>query len=202
VLATARAMFLREGRLDMRALAKDLGIGRATLYRKVSDREDLLGDVFLSLGLANFRHAQADTKTPPGPERICDVTDLNLERIRSNKSFERFLREEPEVAARVLLDARGKVYLGWLVAWADFVRRVEQASGWKAPLGPDALSQVMMRVSNAFIFADVYAHDKPDTTTPGTVLRLMLGVLERTRGGGRSPRSTGAIRAPRSRRAR
>ena len=161
----------------MRALAKELGIGRATLYRKVSDRESLLGDVFLALGLASFRHAQDDVKTAPGPARVCDVTDLNLKRIRSNKSFEKFLREEPEVAARVLLDARGKVFRGWLVAWADFVRRVERDSAWKAPLGPDGLSRVMMRVSNAFIFGDVYAHDKPDTTTPGMVLRLMLRVL-------------------------
>jgi len=176
LLRASRRMFLRDGTLEMRSLARELGVGRATLYRWARDRENLLSEVLLSLGLANLEYAERDTKTPAGPRRVCDVTDLYLRRMRSNASFEKFIRLEREVAERVLMNPRGKLYRGWEAVWADFVRRVEESSGWKAPLAAPALSRIMMRVSNAFMLAGLHLHGRPDTETPTMVLRLVLGI--------------------------
>jgi AcrR family transcriptional regulator len=160
----------------MRQLARELNVGRATLYRWAGDRENLLSDVLLSVGLANLRRAELDIRTPPGPQRVCDVTDLYLKRMRSNVSFEKFLRSEPDVAERVLMDPQGKLYRGWQAVWAEFVRRMEAASRWKAPLDAVELSRIMMRVSNAFMLAGLHVRGRPDTETPGMVLRLVLGL--------------------------
>jgi len=174
-LKVARRAFLRDGTLEMRSLARELKIGRATLYRWAGDRENLLSEVLLSLGLANLRHAELDTSTPPGPRRICDVTDLYLKRMRSNANFQKFLRSEAEVAERVMLDSQGKLYRGWQVVWADFVRRVEESSGWNAPVSAATLSRIMMRVSTAFMLSGLHVHDRPDTKTTAMVLHLILG---------------------------
>ena len=176
LLQAARRMFLQNGTVEMRSLAREMNVGRATLYRWSGDRENLLSEVLLSLGLANLRYAERDTSTPPGARRVCDVTDLYLKRMRSNAGFEKFLRSEPEAAERVLMDPRGKLYRGWEAVWADFVRRVEEASDWRAPLATAKLSRIMMRVSNAFMLAGLHMRGKPDTETPGMVLRLVLGV--------------------------
>ena len=45
IFQAALATYRERRRLDMRALAADLGIGRATLYRKVGNRDRLLGEV-------------------------------------------------------------------------------------------------------------------------------------------------------------
>jgi AcrR family transcriptional regulator len=176
LLRASRRMFLRDGTLEMRALARELKVGRATLYRWARDRENLLSEVLLSLGLANLKYAERDTNTQAGPRRVCDVTDLYLRRMRSNASFEKFVRLERDVAERVMMNPRGKLYRGWEAVWADFVRRVEESSGWKAPLAAPTLSRIMMRVSNAFMLAGLHMRGRPDTETPIMVLRLVLGI--------------------------
>jgi AcrR family transcriptional regulator len=175
-LTLARRAFLRTGRLDMGALARDLGIGRATLYRRVGSREALLGEVLLSLYVATLAQAEADVTTPAGPRRICEVQELRNRRMLADPSFRRFLHSEPEVASRVLLHADGAVHQGVTAAFAAFIRRQEAASGWRAPIGAEELASIVVRVSEAFIYADLIAHGEPDTGTPNVVLRLMLGV--------------------------
>jgi AcrR family transcriptional regulator len=176
VVRAARRMFLASGTLEMRALAREIGVGRATLYRWYRSREELLGEVLLSLAVANLRHAEADVGTEPGPRCVCDVHDLHLRRISSNPSLRRFVRQESEAALRVLLDANGRVHVGVTRALAEFIRGQEAASRWRAPLGADGLAAVVSRLSEAFIFGDLIARAEPDATTPDVVLRMMLGV--------------------------
>lgn len=176
VLRAARKVFLASGTIEMRSLARELGIGRATLYRWNGNREELLSEVLLSLGAANLRRAEADVATPPGPERICRVHDLHIRRISDNPGLRTFVRSEPEVASRILLDASGRVHVGVVRALADFIRRQEQASSWRAPLPVDELAEVVARLSETFLYGDLIARADPDPLTPDIVLRLMLGV--------------------------
>jgi len=176
VLRTAVRVFLATGSLEMRALARELGIGRATLYRWNRSREELLSDVLLALALANLRRVEREVDTPPGPLRLCHVHDEHIRRISGNASFRAFIRAEPEVASRLLLDAKGRVHRGVTAALADLVRRQEEESSWRAPLGVDTFARVVSRMSETYIYADLIARDEPETETPDLVLRLMLGL--------------------------
>ena len=51
-IALARDRFLGGERVEMGALAAELGIGRTTLYRWVGEREDLIEEVLAGLDLA------------------------------------------------------------------------------------------------------------------------------------------------------
>lgn len=176
VLRTAQRAFLATGSLEMRALARELGIGRATLYRWNRSREDLLSDVLLSLALANLRRVEEEVETPPGALRICHVHDQHIRRISGNSSFRAFIRREPELASRLLLDVNGRVHLGVTAALADFLRRQEELSEWRAPLGLETFSRVVSRMSEMYIYADLIGRGEPETDTPDLVLRLMLGL--------------------------
>src|SRR5206468_6248316 len=78
VLSTAKRVFMATGSLEMRALARELGIGRATLYRWNRGREELLSEVLASLAAGNMRRAESEVATPPGALRVCHVHDLHI----------------------------------------------------------------------------------------------------------------------------
>jgi AcrR family transcriptional regulator len=176
VIRAAARVFLVTGTLEMRALARQLGIGRATLYRWRGKREALLSDVLLWLGLRNLRRSEADVATAPGPHRLLDVHAIHISRMTNSPALRTFVRAEPDVASRLLLDANGNVHVGMTRALADLIRRQELESGWRAPLGPDRLAHIMSRVDETFMYADLIAHDEPNPETPQLVFEMMLGV--------------------------
>src|SRR4051794_37939940 len=47
VLQTAMYRYLRGQRIDVQAIAAELGLGRATIYRWFGSREDLIGEVLV-----------------------------------------------------------------------------------------------------------------------------------------------------------
>jgi AcrR family transcriptional regulator len=176
VIRAAARIFLTTGTLEMRAFARQLGIGRATLYRRSGNREQFLSDVLLWLGLRNLRRAEADVATAPGPHRLLDVHEVHISRMTNSAGLRSFVRTEPRVATRLLLDANGKVHVGMTRALADLIRRQELDTGWRAPLGPDRLAHIMARVDETFMYADLIANDEPNPDTPQLVFEMLLGV--------------------------
>jgi len=69
-------MFLRGDRLDMRALAAELRVSRATLYRWCGHREQLLSHVRMTEG---FIYHDAVVGTEPDVERAASIVALLLE---------------------------------------------------------------------------------------------------------------------------
>ncbi len=176
VIRAAARVFLSTGTLEMRAFARKLGIGRATLYRWRGNREALLSDVLLWLGLRNLRRSEADVVTPQGPRRLLDVHAIHISRMSNSPGLRTFVRTEPEVASRLLLDANGKVHVGMTRALADLIHQQELASGWKAPLGAERLAQIIARVDETFMYADLIANDEPNTEPPQLLFEMVVGI--------------------------
>ena len=176
MIRTAARAFLSTGTLEMRALARRLGIGRATLYRWRGNRDELLSDVLLWLGLRNLRRSELDVATRPGPQRLLDVHALHISRMTNSPGLRTFVRAEPDLASRLLLDAGGKVHVGMTRALAGLIQRQELETGWRAPLGADQLAHIMARVDETFMYADLIAHDEPNPDTPQIVFEMVLGL--------------------------
>ena len=97
----ARRKFLAPERIDMSALAEELGVNRVTLYRWVGSRDKLRVEVVWGLadqGLS-FAKDQADTE---GAERIVDTVTRFLRLVIDNAGMQRWLSEEGEHAMRLL----------------------------------------------------------------------------------------------------
>src|SRR4051794_38322340 len=69
-LRLARRRFLAPERLDMSALADELGVNRVTLYRWVGSRDQLLVETVWTLAERAFEEAQAGLDVLHGPERV------------------------------------------------------------------------------------------------------------------------------------
>src|SRR4029078_5256085 len=103
-----RRRWLAGERLDMGALAEELGISRATLYTWVGSKERLRGEVIWSFAEAGVRQArQAASGT--GGAYIVDVVSRFT---RLNASFEPlriFTSQDPQLALRLLTSKDGPV---------------------------------------------------------------------------------------------
>src|SRR3954451_16384597 len=101
-VAAGRRALLRGERVDMRALARELQIARATLYRWCGDRDALLGDVLWSLSSNALEQAAA--KAPGhGLEHFLGTMERFMTQLVSHQPFRRFILAEPETASRVLM---------------------------------------------------------------------------------------------------
>lgn len=105
VVAHGRDLLLVGGAVDMDTLAERAAVSRATLYRVVGSRDRLLTEVVWSLTerllLRSCREAGGE-----GIDRVLEITRHFLDVSRS-LTFQQFLRDDPETAARVLFGADG-----------------------------------------------------------------------------------------------
>src|SRR5437764_10625027 len=79
-LRAARRMWLRELRIDMGALAAELGVSRATLYNWVGDRERLTAEVMWSIAEQTLSEGRRQTGGT-GAAYLTGVTEHYLGRL-------------------------------------------------------------------------------------------------------------------------
>src|SRR3546814_20244336 len=80
---TAASMYLAEEPLDMSLLAERLGVGRATLYRWVGNRDELLGTVLAEATERTYRKAMSQA-SGQGLEYILDVFGRVMRSVESS----------------------------------------------------------------------------------------------------------------------
>ena len=100
-LLLARRRFQAAERIDMGAIAEELGVNRVTLYRWVGSRDRLLVEVLWSLAEATLaREDGAGAAT--GAERIVQVVTRFIDGCLTNAGMKRLLGEEGERTMRLL----------------------------------------------------------------------------------------------------
>jgi AcrR family transcriptional regulator len=174
-LAVARERWLAGERLDMGALAKELGISRATLYTWVGSKERLLGEVIWSFAEAGVREARA-AATGTGPEYVVDVV---ARFTRLNASFEplrAFISEDPQLALRLLTSKEGPIQERMIAVARQLLSEQIDAGRLKPALDLETLSYLMVRVSESFLYSDLITGTEPDVEKADQVIRVLLGV--------------------------
>jgi AcrR family transcriptional regulator len=177
VLHEARRRFISGQRLDMRELAADMGISRATLYRWVGDRERLLGEILWSLaerGLEQARsHADA-TATGPGADWIARFNQSFMEMTAGFQPIRRFVEAEPDAALRVLTSNHG-VQHQRLIAALRAVLEERAAAGYiKLRLNAADLAYVIIRVAESFVWREFITGEESDLARATEVIRVLL----------------------------
>jgi AcrR family transcriptional regulator len=170
---------IRDGeRLDMRALAHELGIGRATLYRWTGSRDQLLGEVLWAMAYPLWAECEAEA-TGEGKERVADVLCRYMERVAASEPLRRLLDTEPETALRILMTSDGPVQ-GRTVGVVEEMLETESSNGAQLPdVDPRQLAFAIVRMGESFLYADRVAAAEPDVETATAVVRLLLGLPPR-----------------------
>ena len=172
-LEAARRHWLAGDRIDMGALAKELGVSRATLYSWVGSKERLLGEVIWSFAEAGVRQAR-QRATGEGAGYIVDVVDRFT---RLNATFEplrRFIASDPQLALRLLTSKDGPVQERMIAVARELLEEQVDAGKLNPALDLDTLSYLMVRVSESFLYSDLITGSEPDTEKGVEVVRLLL----------------------------
>ncbi|MGP4025618.1 QsdR family transcriptional regulator [Actinomadura sp. 3N407] len=171
-LAAASAHYLRGEPIDMSALAAELGVGRATLYRWVGSREQLLGAVLAEMTERTYGVATRGVGGA-GPDRILRILDRFMHAVVDAEPLKAFTEREPRLFIRLatmpgtIEDRATELLTRELQAEID--RGV-----MRVPLPTRTLAQAIVRVADSFMYAHFLGGNRPEIDQALEVVELLL----------------------------
>ena len=174
IFEAALEAYLEMRRLDMRALAGELGISRATLYRRVDGRDHLLGQVVWFLTRHAMTRALDSAGRQRGSRRILSVVEHFMRDVNSQPAFRRFLDAEPEAALRILTSKHGGIQQGIIDVLEKVIEQEEEAERLELGVDRATLAYVIVRIGESFLYADVIADNEPDVGKAVAVIGKLL----------------------------
>jgi AcrR family transcriptional regulator len=161
------------GRLDMLALAGELGIARATLYRWTGDREQLLSDILWTMVHSLFEHVMSTV-----PERGADGLRIGstrfLTQLATGGELTRILQAEGSTGLRLITDSRGGVRPRLVDAIAGWIQQEVDAGYYRAPEDPQLLADGMVSLGERFLYHGGYVESNPDADTASRMIALLI----------------------------
>jgi AcrR family transcriptional regulator len=182
-IVRAAAHWIDRGiRLDTRTFAHELGISRSTLFRRVGNREELLGDALyyladrtMAAATRAWERAEGDAvRNAAGELRCLAIMRDYRSAIAGNKGFRHFLDDEPTVAIRVLTDPHGRVQPRVMAAHIELLGRDVEAGGFVPAVSLESLCYAIVRLGEAFLYSDVLASRAPDLDAASTLLAALV----------------------------
>lgn len=167
--------FMERERIDMSALARELEINRATLYRWVGSREQFLVEMLWHMTLVSLAELER-TVASKGPERIIDVTIAFSEQVIGNPGMKHWLATEGESAMSLLTRSEAG-YQSRLIAWIE--ESIEDQVGQGSMNLPEGvrshdLAYVIERVMAGYIYLDLITGEQPDARRAEPLLWMLL----------------------------
>ncbi len=174
-LALARTRFLAGERVDVQAIARELGLARATMHRWFGTREGLLGEM---LGELAERRLQALRREVPGggAAALLDCFDRFNRELAGNPGLAAFLSQEQERALRILTSSAGAVQPRTVQAIQQLIEAEVQAGHFDPPVAPETLAYAIVRLAESFLYNDAIIGLRGDSERLREVEAALLGV--------------------------
>jgi AcrR family transcriptional regulator len=172
----ARQKWQAGDRIDMSALARELGVNRVTLYRWVGSRDQLPVEVIWNLGMQNMTQAMAgaDATGATGAERIIQTLLRFLETIITDHGMQTWLANEGESAIR-LLTRHQAGFQPRLVARLEALLAEEVDSGrLELPAEVHEVAYVLEQLVESYVYLLPIAGEEPDARRAEPILRMLL----------------------------
>jgi AcrR family transcriptional regulator len=175
ITAATRA-YLRGEPLDMSALAVDLGIGRATLYRWVGNREDLLTSVLAEGTELTFR-AAIKGANGQGVPLIMDCLRRFMNSVLTTPALKALTAREPMLFLRLAtmpgaIEGRAAAMVGELLAQEEDTGRIQLM------LPAPVMAQAIIRICDSHLYAHLLGRQEPEVETALALVQLLLSAAE------------------------
>jgi AcrR family transcriptional regulator len=172
-LHEAQRMFQAGQRVDMQSLARKLGVDRATLYRWVGSREQLLAEVLWNLMARTVQRLRAASGASPGPMAAGIVTGAATATM-ANPGMQRFLEREGDLALK-LLTTKASEFQRRLIQLIAEVVDADRRSGHLHSAVPAAdLPYVLVRIMESYVYLSLITGDEPDAARASSVIHALL----------------------------
>ena len=181
IFAAAVDTFVAGQRLEMRSLARRLGVARATLYRRAGNREQLLDELLWWRARRLLAEQVQASAGMAGTERLVAVIGGVLRAIARDRPLRAFLESDPETALRLLTGTRSAVHQGMATALEKLIDLERGRGCFEASLDTPTLAYAIVRISEGFLYADPIADRPPDIDRAVTLIEaLLLGLTRHT----------------------
>jgi AcrR family transcriptional regulator len=171
----ARAWVRAGRRLDMAALAAELGVSRNTLYRWTGDRDRLLADVVWADLDALLTHSLAEAAgAPTGEARLRAAGASFLDLIVERSALRALLANEGESGLRLLTAARGPVRPRLLARLTAAIEAEVDAGAYRTPAPPAVLADGLLSLGERFLHHGGDPDLNPDPASAALIVGLLL----------------------------
>jgi AcrR family transcriptional regulator len=180
VLDAAMHRYLRGRRVDVQAIAAELGVGRTTVYRWFGSREGLIGEVLALAARPLIEEARAGARGRGGA-MLLDTFDRLNRMLVAAPALRTFVEQERDTALRVITSSAG-VTQTRMVEWiAALIEEEERAGRYEPPVDAGTLAYAIVRLAEAFLFNDAVQGVAGDVDRLRDVEAALLGVHKKNR---------------------
>lgn len=165
--------------MDMQSLARRLGVGRATLYRRAGNREALLDEVIWWRSRRLLTGQLLAASGLSGAVRIAAVIGGVLRAIERDRPLRFLIEADADTALRILTGGRSVTATGMTSALERLIDLERSRGRFDPELDTAALAYAIIRIGESFLYADVLAGRAPDSGRAITVIRALLTGLDR-----------------------
>ena len=169
------ASYLRGRRVDVQAIAAELGLGRTTIYRWFGSREGLLGEVLVAAADPLLDDARSRARGRGG-RALLDTFDRFNRSLVEAPALRTFVEQERELALRIITSGAGVVDPHIVGRITRIVEEEIEAGAYDPLVDPETLGFAIVRLAEAFLLNDVVAGVRSDVSRLRAVEAALLGV--------------------------
>jgi AcrR family transcriptional regulator len=202
-LALAKQRYLSCERVDVQAIARELGLGRVTMHRWFQTREGLLGEAIGEISEERLLRIRSQTRRR-GPAGLLAVFDRFNRDIAATAGLRALLEADRERALRMLTSGSGSVQPRIVATVARLIEEEVAAGRYEPPIEPSFLAYGIVRLGEAFLYNDTAIGVRGDTDNLREIEAVLLGLRPERGHEPRAPdasQASGAARAGRTARA-
>lgn len=171
---TACRWFMTGKRIDISALAAEVGVSRVTMHRWVGTRDDLLTEVMWHLTSATLDRLLAEIDAAGLTPRAPELLGRYIDAVAANTGVLQLQQEEPETFVR-LVTTNASAFQTRLVERVTAVLAADRRDGHlTVDLPDDELAFAVVRLTEAYAHAPTLTGQPADPALATRVLRALL----------------------------
>ena len=174
-LALATEHYLDGRRVDVQAIARELGLARATMYRWFGTREVLLGEMLATRAekqMALIRRSVGGA----GAAALLETLDRGARGLVQSSALRTLLAQEQERALRILTSSDGIVQPRMVAGYERMIDVEVEAGNFVAPVPSGTLAYALVRLGEAFVYNDAAVGIRGDVVRLREVYAALLGI--------------------------
>jgi AcrR family transcriptional regulator len=175
VLATAMDRYLRGQRIDVQAIAAELGLGRPTIYRWFGSREELIGEVLVAAAGPLLDAARSGARGHGGAA-LLDTFDRFNRSLAYAPALRQFVEQERDAALRIICSGAGRVQPEIVRRIAALIDAEVAVGSYEPPVDTSTLAYAIVKLAEAFLFNDAVAGMRGDVDRLREIEGALLGV--------------------------